>query len=796
MPGDQQLVSIRDIKRVWSVVRKNWIFLALFPILAFFAGEIYIYRNTPVYSASMQLQVRINESYNPGSVISDNAAGGYGNVMRSYVDISNEKRVISSYNLIEKAIDKLNFDISYFIVGRLRTEEMFQGIPFRVDVITLNNRLYEQKIRFEIKDSINYVMTYKVGEDDKTVKGKFGDELIESEMRLKITKTRKFGSLDTKNYSASNYLVQIHDKANLIRRYQRSLTINNPEYTNILQINVADVISKRGIIFLDTLASTYIENTKIQREDINSSTLLFIDKQMDEVTGFLNSIEDTMQNYREQNTIYDLGKEGDLYFGQMVEFDTRKRLYQLQFESLNDLESYIIEDKDPDFLPPSAYVLNDDPFLQKSVDKLYNLQIELKQMRTTSTESNFNIKLQLEQVGALKKSLLIYLGNSRKAITENIREIDKQIGKYSSSIQELPYKQRGLTNILRKQKVNEELYLFLLQKRANTIIAKASIVSDARIIESAQSAGLMSPKREKTMLLFVGVGLLLAIIFALIRTFFFEKINSAAELKERTDITILGEVGLYTSAKDLEIVVEHDPKSWLAESFRSIRTNLQYLNSDNKPSQIIVVSSTNPGEGKTFCSVNLASMLARSERKVIILELDLHKPRVHKALKMDQEIGVSTIMLGKHTIAEAILPSSVSGLDTLLSGPLPPNPSELLVTKKMTEILEYCRQHYEFIIIDTPPIGIISDAQVLMKEADVSLFVMNCNLPYRAGLSVAKEFSGNDQIKNFCIIVNGVKRRKGRYYTRYGYRYRYGYGNYGSYGDYVGYGDTPDPKNK
>ncbi|MGL5891191.1 MAG: Wzz/FepE/Etk N-terminal domain-containing protein, partial [Bacteroidia bacterium] len=294
MPGDQQLVSVRDIKRVWSVVRKNWIFLVLFPVLAFFAGEIYIYRITPVYSASMQLQVRINESYNPGSVISDNGGGMYGNVMRSYVDISNEKRVITSFNLIEKAIDKLNFDISYFIVGRLRTEEMFQGIPFRVDVINLNNRLYEQKLKFEILDSTNFILTYKVGEEDKAVKGKFGDEFIEPEMRLKISKTRKFGSLDTKNYSASNYLIQIHNKANLIRRYQRALSINNPEYTNILQISVADVIPKRGITFLDTLASTYIENTKIQREDINSSTLLFIDRQMDEVTGFLNSIEDTM----------------------------------------------------------------------------------------------------------------------------------------------------------------------------------------------------------------------------------------------------------------------------------------------------------------------------------------------------------------------------------------------------------------------------------------------------------------------------------------------------------------------
>jgi tyrosine-protein kinase Etk/Wzc len=802
MAADQQLVSQRDLQRLWSIIRKNWLIIVLFPLIAFFAGEVYIYRITPVYSAKMQLQVRINESYTPGSVISDNA-GMYGGTMRTFVDISNEKRVISSYDLILKAIEKLNFDISYYIVGRLRTEEMFQGAPFRVDVVNLNRKLYEQKIQFKITGPQSYEMIYKIGETEKKVKGYFGKELVEADLRLKVTKTGKFNSLRSADYVTSNYLVQIHDKPNLVRQYQRSLSVTSPEYTNILQLTVADVVPKRAIIFLDTLAATYINNTKEQRENININTLVYIDRQMEEVTGFLNTIEDTMQDYREKNTIYNLDREGELYFGQMVDFDTRKRILQLQLESLNDLENYIIEDRDPDFLPPSAYVLNDDVFMQKSVEKLYGLQIELKQLRTTSTESNFNIKQMLQQVDALKKSLLVYIGNSRVAINESIKEINSQIGRYTSSIQELPYKQRGLTNILRKQKVNEELYLFLLQKRANTIIARASIVSDARIIESAQSGGLMSPKREKILLIFVGVGLVVAILISLLRIFFFEKIGSSSELKERTDITILGEVGQYTSNKELEIVVEHDPKSWLAESFRSIRTNLQYLNSENKSSQIIVVSSTNPGEGKTFCSVNLAAMLARSERKVIILELDLHKPRVQKALKMEPLMGISTIMIGKHNIEEAITASTIDGLDVLLSGPLPPNPSELLVTKKMLEILEYCRKHYEFIIIDTPPVGIISDAQVLMKEADITLFVLNCQLPYRTGLNVATELSKNPLIKNFCIIVNGVKRRKGRYYTRYGYRYRYGYGMYGSgygnsgsYGDYVNYGDEPNDRKK
>lgn len=786
MSKEQQLISLQDIRRILSIIRKNWLLLILIPAIAYAVALIFIYKQTAIYSSVTQIQLRSNDLYNQSSVISDNA-GYYGNAMRTYVDIANEKRIITSYDLIEKAIERLKFEVSYFIVGRIRTEEIFQGLPFRVETGKISPGLYESQLQFRIVDLDRYEVIYKLNDIEKKAIGFFGKELVEPDLRITINKTGQFSPNNIRSLKEVQYYFVVHQKRNLVLRYQSALKVENPEYTNILQLSVTDVLAQRGRLFLDTLSKVYIDNTLRARLDINMNTLFFIDRQLDEVTGILNTIEDTMYRFREQNTILDLGREGETYFDKMIDFDSRSRQLTLQMESLNDLENYIIEDKDPEFLPPSTYIMSNDAFLEKSVEKLYSLQIDLKQIQTSATGENFAVKQMISQVDALKKSLLVYIGNSRSAIEQSQKEVEKQIAIYVATLQALPSKERGLTNIRRRLKVNEDLYLFLLQKRANTIIARASIVPDARVIEVSRVQGTVSPSSSRTTWLFVGIGFIISLIIVFIRTLFFEKVDNSRELKEVTGIAIVGEVVQTKLEKELSIAIESDPKSALAESFRSIRTNLQYLLGDLSEGKVIVISSTNPGEGKTFCSVNLAAILAKGGRRVILLELDLHKPKVQKALELDPIVGISTIMIGKTPITEAILSTSIDGLSVLLSGPIPPNPSELVVSKKMQDIIAYCKANYEFVIIDTPPLGLISDAQVLMKDADASLFVLNTRFPYRPAVNLAQEIITFNQLKNFGLILNGVKRTSSRYYyRRYGYgylRYGYGYGGYGSYGN-------------
>jgi tyrosine-protein kinase Etk/Wzc len=338
------------------------------------------------------------------------------------------------------------------------------------------------------------------------------------------------------------------------------------------------------------------------------------------------------------------------------------------------------------------------------------------------------------------------------------------------------------------------MYVFLLQRRANTIISRASIVPETKIIERPRYSGIVSPDEDNIIFKWTGIGLLIGLLIGAIRGLFFFRIESYEELKNNTRLPILGDVVQDVVIKDLPIAVEADPKSPMSESFRTIRTNLQYMTMGDGP-HLIVITSNSPGEGKTFCSLNLAAILAKSGKKTVLLELDLHKPRVFSGLGLKSEKGVSTYAAGKHGVEECIVASRVEGLDVILAGPQPPNPSELISSRKMDEILDYCKQHYEYVIVDTPPVGFISDALVLTKKATVLIFVLNTRLSYRTALDNAEDIAGINPELQFGFILNGVKRKKSKYYyNRYGYGYGSygggGYSGYGNYGNYGGYGNS------
>lgn len=798
MSAANSLVSKKDIARILSIVRKNWYLPILFGIAGVFLGNFYTYRLTSIYAAKTQIMLRSNDEINPGAIISDNSY--YGNTTKTFVDNSNEKRVISSYDLISQAMHRLDFDVSYFLVGRVRTEEIFRTAPFVVKVISISSSLYEQQMKINFLSGNSFAITYMKGETEEVVKGVYGEEIVTREFSLLINPRGTLTANQSNTMKTAEYLVQVHSMDNLIKQFQNGLKVESPEYTNILEISVTDVIPARAVMFLDTLVQVYIENSITQRLDVNQNTLYFIEKQLNEVANILNNIEDTLQEYKEDEEIYDLDREGAQYFQRYLTYDDRKRSLQLQTASLDDLETYIRDNKDPQFLPPSAYFSYGDPFLDKCVANLYEMQVSYTMVLGTGTTENPELIQLRDNIERLKSNMLVYISNNRDAIGENISAVDKQIDTTKINMGEIPLKYRGLVNITRKLKVNENMYLFLLQRKANTVISRAGILPETRIIERARSMGIVEPDRKKIGYYFLAGAIILALVIAAIRVLLFEKVESADELRTMTNLPVAGEVLHYKAAGDLKVVVDTDPKSAIAESFRTIRTNLQYMMGDKRKG-LIVVTSNSPGEGKTFCSINLAAILAKGGKKVILLELDLHRPRVQKGLDITSVNGFSTIAIGKCEIPDAVLSTTVENLDVILSGPLPPNPSEIVVSSKLEEVLDFCRDNYDFTIIDTPPVGLISDALVLMKKADCTLFVVSTKVSYRTIINNVLELFQQHNVKQVSFILNYVKKKRSRYYySKYGYgRYGgYGYGGYGSYGggygSYGGYGDAAPGK--
>lgn len=778
------LIDVNDIKTVWLIFVKNWYIVLGFVLIAGLIAYLYSYKLTNVYAARTQLLVKSTDEYNPQSLITDSY---YGNTYKTYIDNSNELRVIRSYDLIEKVLERLNMDVSYFIVGRLKTTEVYEGTPFDVKVLNVNPALYEQDITLRILSPEEYELRYERNQAEVVKKFYFNQELLDSDFKLVIRNGGKINSATFRTLKDINYLFRIHNPYTLVSRFQSNLVVENPEYTNILQITVQDVIPKRAAVFLDTLSKVYIENSLKQRLEVNENTLFYIDRQLKEVTDILSSIEDTMQIYKESRNILDLPKEEEMYFSKLAQYDHDKNMLVLQSAALDALEDYIIQNKDPEFLPPNAYININDEFLEKSVSELYSMQIERNSQLVQATPSNMLISGLDKKIDLLKKNLLTYISNSKGAVNSRIKDVENRISKYIGDLKEIPEKNQGLINIQRKQKVNEEMYLFLLQKRSNTYIARASIVPQTKIIEAARSIGVVSPNRGRIFYSFIGVGLVIGLVIVFVRTVFFEKIESLDELKMKTSLPVIGEVIAAKNLSDLVIAVESDPKAPISESFRTIRNNLEYISADTKnKTKAIVITSNRPGEGKTFCSINLSAILGKAGKKVLLLELDLHKPRVQAGLKMTTDTGITSVLIGKKNVEEVIQNTGIENFDVILSGPLPPNPSELILSENLKKIMEYGKENYDYVLIDTPPIGLISDALVLIGLVDTILFVINTKYTYREALNNANEIVNNIGTKNFGLILNGVQRKKSKYYYN---RYAYGYGVYG-YGGYGGYGQS------
>lgn len=737
------------------------------------ASYVYSYKLTDIYAARTQVLLKSDEANNYQQQMFQGL--GLSSPSNTYEKVANEIRIIKSSNLIEKAISKLNLDISYFIVGRLKTVEVYQSIPFEISVVSLNSSLYERPISLKILDENKAQLNFEVGEETVTKIIFFDKPYIDSDFSLTVS--RKFYS---GGVSGADYQFVVHDRQNLVSKYQSRITAENVDFTAIVAITVEDEIQERAVTFLDTLSREYIDFTLQSRINVNERTLGYIDKQLDGVTDILNNIENDLESYKQEKSILDLDKEQKDYFEKLTTFENQLTSLKLQYNTLEELSKYIIEGKDQEFLPPLVYI--NDEFLKKSISELYSMAVNKNSKLLDATEQSVSVYQEEQKAAFLKNNLLTYITNTKKAVNENIKTISEQIHHSESFIKDIPSKQRQILNIQRKQQVNEKMYLYLLEKKAEAVIARAGIVPETKVIESARSAGIVKPDRSKILYSFLGAGLIISLMIVFVRNLLYSRIESFDELKALTNFPILGEILQSDNAKDAYLVVDKDPKSAITETFRSIRTNLEYLAPEVK-SKVILITSNNPGEGKTFCTINLGSILAKASKKVLIIELDLHKPKVHLGLNMNSDIGVTSILIGKLSARDTILPTSIENMDVILSGPTPPNASELVLSVHLAEMIEYAKSVYDYIIVDTPPVGLISDALVIMKHSDICLFVMNTKFTTKDSVVGAHEIANANKITNLGFVLNGVKRKRSRYYyNQYSYGYGYGYGSSYNYG--------------
>jgi tyrosine-protein kinase Etk/Wzc len=781
---ESKLIDVKDFLWILKAVQKGWYLLLIIPVIFAAIGAFLAYKKTPVYTTQVQILLKSNDVYDYQTSLYRSV--GYSSI---YTDIANQKRVIRSYDMIQRSLDGLDFDVSYYIVGRVNTKEFFGNLPFKVDMQPFRGDLYEKVIEFDVLNNQEYQLKFEIDGEIVIQKHRFDEEVITNYYRM-ITSASPLIKNAKDLQIEAKYEIVVHHKSYWINRIMSSLQIDNEDYTTILNISLQDQIPERSRIFLDSLSSKYIAYTLQNEFDINDNTLLYINKQINEVTQIIDSIVLEIDTIKVKKNVLDIDKEADVYFKQLFSFKEKVRSTELQIANLNNLTDYILATQisEENLLPPSTFVPAGDDYLNEAINKYYSKQLAKINLMSNITMNHKQFGKFEEEMAMQRKDLLLYIKEEIKAKRLEIAEFEEQIDYYEALVKKMPKTAREVQGETRTLNVNEKLYTFLLEKRANTFIAKSGIIPQTKVIEKPRVIAIDKGDFQGQAVKFAMVGLIIALGLSLGKQFLYGTIESSKELAETTVLPVLGSLPFI---KNLEIEgVDLTAKSNFSEALRGIRTSLSY-SGVGKDVRKILVTSIHPGEGKTFTSTSLAKLYAKSGKKVLIVDFDLHKPKLHKVFGVENKLGNSNYLSGQTAIGE-LIKELEENVFYITSGPVPPNPSELVMSEKVDELIRYADEHFDYLFIDTPPIGLISDGVVLMSKMDMALFVMNTRMANKRGVKYLEEVVEGVGIKHTGLVLNGVKLKKWRYYYgKYGYGYGYGYGYYG-YG--YGYGNSPKDK--
>ncbi|MDG1914953.1 MAG: polysaccharide biosynthesis tyrosine autokinase [Crocinitomix sp.] len=777
-----KLIESKDIIFIWKMILKNLGFIIAIPLLAYAIGYVYTYRLTNIYGAKAELLLKSNETYDYQDPIYK-GLGAYG----VYMDVQNQIRILNSRDLIGEVIDKINIGTSYYVVGRIKKVEVFETLPFKSTVTVLNPQLHEVPIQVTILNKDEYRIAYTVGGANLEYIYNFDEEVTNSDFVLQLDRRYELDDENINELKESDYEIVFHSRSYLINKYQSSLNIENIEHTSVISLSVNDELANRAIVYLDTLTNTYVDYSKRQQLEVNENTLNNIEKQIDTVHILIQEKERELLLYKDKNAILNINKEEDDFFAEYISFTKDKRILEQKKGSVIALTEYLRISEDNRVLPPSFYIEENDEYLKEAIGEVRKRQIRYEIDKTQKSEDNRTMIQARKEIAMLNNDILNYLENLLGAFNRQIEIADRYIRDYKNDIRQLPKSAQGVMNIQRELDVNNKMYLFLLEKKTNTLIARAGIIPQVKIIERTVGTGVVYPNKTKILRLFILGGFIFAFLIAIVRKLFFEKIENVNDLAEVSEINIAGGV---PHVKDMEspLMIESQPKSHVTESFRTIRTNLSFLDEDKEgKAKKVLLSSFFPGEGKTFCSTNLANLIAKGSKKTLIIDFDLHRPKVHKMYKIENLKGVSNFIIGKSDFDEILIKDVYPNLDVITAGPIAPNPSELVLRDKVRELIDMVDEKYDYVIIDTPPFGLLNDTLELTRHVDMFLIIMNTRYTRKKGVEHINEMLEKFDDIGKGVVLNGIKESSLQYYySKYTYKYTYGY----KYGYGYGYGST------
>jgi capsular exopolysaccharide synthesis family protein len=746
-----------------------WIVIST--LVSYSIATLYLRYTAQVHQITAQLLIKDDEESSPDANIVRELG-----VMPGGKEVQDQIDILQSYELSRMVVDSLHLQYEFIAEGRISSSPLYgKKNPAFVHIVGPDSADY-RPASFKLKlypDNF-----YIVGPE---IKGtyKYGDTL-----GLEGHKVYFIKNDDVKpNLKGYNLLLKnTRAVANAIKAtiYVRK----SHDMGGAVEISTIDEVTERAVDIINTLIDAFNKTGLADKKLGAKNTSTFLNDKVTEVEAELDTLEIKSSNFERDNKISDVSGAGNQYLDQLLNIDKERAAQEEQSALLDGLESYVKNAKNTfDIIPSTNGILDvtlNTLILQYNKDVIaYNTQLKL------STEKDPLAPVNRNELNKLKDGILKNIESIRLGYKTKLAGIDKNYDNYSNQLATLPNKERILAKLKRQISVKEQLYIFLLQKKYDSELSIAGVVGDSRIVDGAHDQGVVKPQASQIKMFAIIVGILLPVIVMLLLDFFDNRLADRKEVENGTRTPVLGELS-YNKQQKMAII-NPQSRNVLAEQFRLIRTNLQYFVNQEK-GKLILVTSFMSGEGKSFVSLNLISSLVTGSKRVLLIEMDLRKPKLAKYLNISPSYGLTDYIVSETTPIEMVITNipGVANADVITSGPIPPNPTELMMSSKIDTLFEYARQNYDYVVVDSSPVGLVADAYLLGNKVDVTLFILRHKYTYKTTIKFVEKLYTDKKLKGLGIIINGIVASSGLGYGYgYGYGYSYGYGyHYGS-GYYV-----------
>ena len=795
-----------DYRMLWSIVVLNWYWILLSAALFVGAAYVYLRYQHPVYQASTKILIK-DDSRGPRQ--SQSAAMEEFGIITNSNGFENELEIITSTAVATRAVKDLKLYITYAIEGRLSTADLYKTSPVIVDLEESRLEHLNTPIPIEMEKTGKEKIRVSIGLPSKS------DELdvVTRELTqfpcIVNTKVGKIMFSRNPGYSLPErkFTAVIYPPVAMGRVYAGRLNAApTSKTTTVAVLSILDTSTERAKDYLAQLVNAYNEDANEDKNEVAKKTEEFIKERLEVIQDELGETEGRIEGYKRSNELINLPSDATTALSQSTEFQKKQVDIQTQMSLVKSLIDYVSNPANALTLIPANIGINN--AVANDMIKEYNQKVLTRNrlIRSSSESSPTVVKL-TDEAQALWEAVGQHLHGIYRDLEIQKNSIDSQYALFAGKVSNTPTQERAMNDMGRQQQIKADLYLMLLERREENYISLASTAAKARIIDQPQIGGKVSPKSNIIMLAAFFIGLFLPLVLFYLREMLRFRIESRGDLEKASNLPIVADIPLTTKLAEGEraIVVKENKNNMMEEAFRGLRTNLRFLLAPGE--KVICVTSTVPGEGKTFVATNLSMSLALLGKKVLIIGLDIRKPRLVKLFGLPSSShGLTTYLAGDSADFNLLEEQIVHGvvhpdLDVLPAGIIPPNPGELITRELLDQAIDYLKTKYDYILLDTPPIGLVSDTFELSRLCDITFFVVRSEVTTKSDVDVINRSFEDNKLPQMNLIFNGLNLKKKKYgfyygYGRYGSYSKYGtyYGRYGHYGSYGHYGDASSKK--